>query len=73
MLLSPVYVHECVIAHLTSSLTLFTFVAHIGTDSHGKNASLELSEFAKGLPEGLLVPSNLIRILNSEAIGQGTV
>ena len=35
--------------------------------------SSELADFAKGLPEGLLVPSNQIRILNSEAIGQGTV
>ena len=33
----------------------------------------ELEDFAKKLPEELLVPSNQIRILNGEAIGHGTV
>ena len=51
------------------------------TDSqpHERTTSLmpplvpELEDLAKELPQGLLVPSNQIRILNSKAIGQGTV
>ena len=81
MLPSPMYVHGCDIAHLTSSLTnnpYLPYLVYTDIDSRVRKmkASLEASEreeFAKGLPQGLLVPSNQIQLLNNEAIGQGTV
>ena len=58
---------------LHSHLLVHSNFVFIDTDPNETLGSSETKQFAKDLPEELLVPSNQIRILNSEAIGQGTV